>query len=225
MISKSNGNLLLSLVINMSLMDVANDIKDEIGDRFLSFDGIIDGEADPSAPTSTMDDASVKNLKALEKFAEKIIKDNESEMERLCDILKHRTFAEEYHQESKQSLQKLTAVLEEAKTVKTLTKTYRKILGYASEILVDTPEKGDAELKALSQRLTEQHKHDLDRIYHVLQDKLENQSQLLNTIKEAGEDITKFVKKLGSPFRPLPDNDNSKDAEPWKKRAAEGPKP
>lgn len=230
MISKSNGNLLLSLVINMSLMDVANDIRDEIGDRFFSFDGIIDGETDPAAPTSTMDDASIKNLKALEKFAEKIVKDNESEMDRLCAMLKHRTFAEELHQDSKVALQKLSAILEDAKTVKTLTKTYRKILGYASDVITETPEAGDAEIKALSQQLTEQHKHDLDRMYHVVQDKLENQSKILNSIKEAGDDLTKFVKKLGSPFRPLPDNDNDKKAPgedtwlPWKKRG-NGPNP
>ncbi|MDF3024936.1 MAG: patatin family protein [Alphaproteobacteria bacterium] len=228
MISKSNGNLLLSLVINMSLMDVANDIRDEIGDRFISFDGIINGEADPAAPTSTMDDASLKNLKALEKFAEKIIKDNDAEMERLCDILKHRVFAEEYHQESKNALQKLTAILEDTKTVKTLTKTYKKILGYASDIVTDTPEAGDAELKMLAQALTEQHKHDLDRIYHVVQDKLDGQNKILNSIKEAGDDLTKFVKKLGSPFRPLPpspDNDNTEaNAQPWKHRAGDKPK-
>lgn len=229
MISKSNGNLLLSLVINMSLMDVANDIKDEIGDRFFSFDGIIDGEGDPAAPTSTMDDASIKNLRALEKFAEKIIKDNDSEMDRLCETLKHRVFAEEYHQESKHSLQKLSAILEDAKTVKTLTKTYRKILGYASEIIDETPEAGDAEIKALAQRLNEQHKHDLDRIYHVQQDKLEGQSKIMNSIKEAGDDLTKFVKKLGAPFRPWPDNDNKPAGEdthqPWKKRGNTPPNP
>ena len=86
-------------------------------------------------------------------------------------------------------------------------------------------------MKALAQRLTEQHKHDLDRIYHVMQDKLENQSKILNTIKEAGDDLTKFVKKLGAPFRELPDNDNTKKDpgedtwQPWKKRSNDGQKP
>ena len=232
MISKSNGNLLLSLVVNMSLMDVANDLRDEIGDRFISFDGIINEAEDPEAPTSTMDDASIDNLKALEKFAVKIIKDNNSEMDRLCEILKHRVFAEERHHESKQAMQKLTETLEGIKTSKTLTKTYKKILGYASDIIDDTPEQGDAELKALSQRLTDQHKNDLDRIYHVLQDKLDGQSKILNSIKEAGDDITKLFKKI-SPFRELPpdpNNDNKPPGEdtwqPWKKRASgDKPKP
>lgn len=229
MVSKSNGNLLLSLVVNMSLIDVANDVRDEIGDRFISFDGVIDDG--PQAPTSTMDDASIKNLKALERFAEQIIKDNNSEMDRLCEILKHRTFAEERHHDSRIALQKLTEKLESIHTVKTLAKTYRKILGYASDILEDTPEEGDKELKMLARSLTDQHKNELDRIYNVQQDKLENQSRLINSIKEASEDITKFVKKLGSPFRPLPreDNDNTAPGEdtyqPWNRRAKGGKPP
>jgi patatin-like phospholipase/acyl hydrolase len=211
MISKSNGNLLLSLVINMSLLDVANDLKDEIGDRFISFDGIIDEENDPHSPASSMDDASDKNLKQLEKFAEKIIKDNNDEMDRLCEILKYRTMAEDRHRESKSALSALTQTLENAKTVRSLGNTYRKILSYAAEITEDTPEPGDAELKVNARKLTDQHKADLDRIYNVMQDKMENKNRLINTIKEAGEDITKFVKKIGEPFRnDPPGNDNEK---------------
>ncbi len=235
MISKSNGNLLLSLVINMSLMDVANDLREEIGDRFISFDGIIDTENDKNAPTATMDDASHENLKALEKFAEKVIKDNDTEMERLCGILQHRVFAEEHHNDSKLALQGLTTKLEDAKTVKTLGRIYHKILGYASDILDATPDDGDAELKSLSKRLTEQHKQDLDRIYNVMQDKLEGQNKILNSIKEAGDDLTKFVKKIGSPFRelpPAPENDNKQPPGdntwmPWKRRGngPDAPKP
>lgn len=210
MLSKSNGNLLLSLVINMSLMDVANDLRDEIGDRFISFDGVIDEQEDPNDPTPSMDDASKENLKALEKFAEKIIRDNGDEMDRLCEILKHRTLAENRHRESKACLTALTGVLEQAKTVKTLGKTYRKILCYTSGIMTDTPEEGDAMLKENALKLNEQHKTELDRIYNMLQNKLENQSKIINSIKEAGEDITKFVKKF-DPFRPdvpPPGNDN-----------------
>ncbi|MDE1152599.1 MAG: patatin-like phospholipase family protein [Micavibrio sp.] len=226
MISKSNGNLLLSLVINMSLMDVANDLREEIGDRFISFDGVIDVENDKDAPTATMDDASHENLKALEKFAEKVVKDNDADMERLCEILKHRAFTEERHNDSKLALQALTTRLDDAKTVKTLTRTYQKVLGYASDILTATPEDGDAELKALALRLTDTHKQDLDRMYNVLQGKLDSQNKILNSIKEAGDDITKFVKKIGSPFRELPappENDNKPPPGedtwlPWKRR-------
>lgn len=245
MLSKSNGNLLLSLVINMSLMDVANDLREEIGERFISFDGIIDPETDKDAPAPSMDDASDENLKALEKFAEKIIKDNNAEMDRLCDILKNRSMAEERHNESKQALTALSKILEDTKTVKTLARVYQKILGYASDIADATPEDGDAELKKFARRLNEQDRQDLDRFYGVIHARLDGQNKILNSIKEAGDDITKFVKKLGTPFRELPpapgnDNDNGKPPAdkappsaapeginylPWRRRSNGGPKP
>ncbi len=212
MISKSNGNLLLSLVINMSLMDVANDLKDEIGDRFFSFDGIIDEENNKNDPASSMDDASQENMKALEKFAERIIRENNDEMDRLCEVLKHRTLAEDRHRESKASLAVLSGVLEQTKTIKNLNKTYRKMLCYASGIMDDTPEEGDDILKANCAKLTEQHKTELDRIYNANVSKLENQGKIISGIKQAGDDLTRFFRKFGEPFRndplPPPDNDN-----------------
>ena len=214
MISKSNGNLLLSLVINMSLMDVANDMKDEIGDRFISFDGIIDEEGNPNDPAASMDDASPANLKLLEKFAERIIRENNDEMDRLCEILKHRTMAEDRHRESKSSLTILSDALGQAVSIKGLSKTYRKILCYASGIMDETPEDGDAVLKEHAGKLTEQHKTELDRIYNVNVSRLENQGKLVSGIKQAGEDLTKFIRKFGEPFRndplPPPNNDNDK---------------
>ena len=56
--------------------------------------------------------------------------------------------------------------------------------------MTDTPEPGDAELKTLAQSLTEQHKHDLDRIYHVVQDKLEGQNKILKSIMGSCYPIT-----------------------------------
>lgn len=211
LVSKGNGNLLISLVTSMNAIDIENDVREELGDRLVSFDGLINRDITPDDPTSTMDDASLENLKALEKFAERIIKENNTEMDRLCKILKDRGYAEELHKDSKQALQKLSEKLAEPKTVKSLAKIYRKILTYASDIenASSKPEEGDEELKALAQRLTETHKNDLDKIYNVIQDKLENQSKIINSIKEAGDDLTKFIKKVtGNDHKP-PANDDS----------------
>lgn len=212
LISPSNGSILLSLFFNMTVLDVTDDIREEIGDRLISFDGNIDPEEDKNAPSTSMDDASLHNLQMLEKFADKILQENSKEMDRLCGILKRRSFAEEHHKDSKDALQKLTEKLESAKTVKTLTKIYRKIVLYASGLDEEKPEDNDPELKALTRQLNEQHKSDLDRIYNVLQDRLENQSKILNTIKEAGDDLTKITRKIFvDPFKA--DNDN-KDQKP-----------
>jgi len=213
LVSKSSGNLLISLATSINAEDIADDVRDELGERMLSFDGFINREADPQDPTPTMDDSSAENLKALERFAEKIIKENSADIDRLCTMLKHRSYAEELHQDSKVALQALSEKLAEPKTVKSLAKLYKKILSFASGIDDGSkPEAGDAELKALARRLTETHKNDLDRIYNVIQDRLENQSKILNSIKEAGDDLTKFVKKItGIDQKPENDNQNPDD--------------
>lgn len=210
LVSKSSGNLLISLATNINANDIADDVRDEIGDRFVSFDGVIDRDADPHAPSASLDDSSAENLKSLERFAERIIKDNGTEIDRLCNMLKHRSYAEELHRDSLAALQTLAEKLAEPKTVKSLTKLYKKIISFSTGIDDgNRPEEGDAELKALAGRLTETHKSDLDRIYNVIQDKLDNQSKLLNSIKEAGDDLTKFVKKITG-LEQKPENDNRK---------------
>lgn len=216
LVSKGNGNLLISLVTSMGALDVEDDIRDEIGDRLYSFDGMINRADNPDDPTPTMDDASLENLKALERFAERIIKENNSEMDRLCKMLKDRSFAEEKHLESKKALQTLAEKLNEPKTVKSLAKLYRKILSFASGIdnSSSKPEEGDAELQALAQRLTETHKNDLDKIYNVIQDKLENQSKIMNNIREVGDDLSKFFKKaVGNDPKPPANDDANHNAD------------
>lgn len=215
LVSKANGSLILSLVLNMGAMDIATDLKEEIGDNFFSFDGCIAPEDDADSPSNSMDDASEHNLQLLEKFGEKIIADNETEMDRMCDILKHRLFAKERHLDSKEALVKLTEKLESAKTVKSLTRTYRKILRYSSGMADEKPEYRDPELQALALRLEDNHKNDLDRIYNVLQDKLENQSQILNSIRQAGDDLTQITRKIFvDPFKPDQPPPNTPDAPP-----------
>lgn len=214
LVSKSNGNLLISLATSINATDIADDVRDEIGNRLLSFDGFIDKDADPQAPSTSLDDSSPENLRALERFAEKIIKDNGSELDRLCNMLKRRSYNEELHRESLDALQKLSEKLAEPKTVKSLAKLYKKIISFSTGLDDGSkPEEGDAELKTIARRLNETHKNDLDRIYNVIQDKLENQSKILNSIKEAGDDLTKFVKKITG-IEQKPENDNRKSDGP-----------
>lgn len=216
LVSKGNGNLLISLVTSMGAIDIEDDLREELGDKLLSFDGFINKAENPDDPTPTMDDASLENLKALERFAERIIKENNTEMDRLCKILKDRTMAQEQHLDSQKALQTLSEKLGEPKTVKSLARLYRKILNYASGIenADSKTEPGDEELQALARRLTETHKNDLDKIYNVIQDKLENQSKIMNNLREVGDDLTKFFKKAVGPDRKPPANDdgNNPDA-------------
>lgn len=217
LISPANGSILLSLIVDMGMIDVQNDMKDEIGDRFFSFDGEIDLEEGADSPSISLDDARPENLKRLEKLAEKIIKNSDSDIERLCSVLKNRKFAEEKHLESLSVLQKLNDQMVNAGTVKGLMRIYLKIVHYSSGIDNVEHVPGDKEIKELSNKLSDHHKAEIDRLYRVLLDKKQHQSKILNAFKEAGEDITKITKKIFiEPFQepPPPDNDNKPPVPP-----------
>lgn len=199
LVTKENGSLLLSLIVHMTGKDVLEDIRNEIGDRLITLDGRINPEDPVNSPSASLDDATEKNLKKLERFAEQIIRDNAADVEKLCEILRNRTIAQEHHEKSLQALKTLTGKLEQQKTVKSLTGVYGKILHFASGIPAEKMEDGDAELKALAEKLTETHKGDLDRIYNVRLDKLENQGKIMGAIKDVGSDFSKSVKKIFLP--------------------------
>ena len=211
-VTKENGALLMHMIVNMNGLEVRDDVKGEIGKRYIGFDGVIDHANDPQAPSSSMDDASLKNMQDLEKFAERVLNEHTDDMQRLCTMFKERNFAAEKHAESLHALQTITAQLEESKTVKNLASSYRKILNFISDIPVPTEDivTGDDDLKHLAKKLNSQHKSELDRIYHAMQDRLESQSQIMNQIRQTADDISKFVKRI-DPFKsdaPPPANEN-----------------
>ena len=218
LVSNANGSILMSLVIKMSLRDTENDMRDQIGDRLFSFDDKINPKENNSSdsPSASMDDAREENMQRLVKHAEKIIRDNNSEIDRLCSILKNREFAEEKHLESQAALQKLTDRMAAANTVKGLMKLYLKIVNYSSDLNHANikPAPGDDEIRGLAEKLSEHHKAEIDRIYHVMLDKKQHQNRLLNAIKEAGEDITDITRKVFvEPFKgndKPPANDDNK---------------
>lgn len=217
LISPANGSILLSLIVDMGMIDVQNDMKDEIGERFFSFDGEIDLEENADSPSISLDDARPENLKRLEKLAEKIIQNNDDDIGRLCSVLKDRKFAEERHLESLSALQKLNEMMADARTVKGLMRIYLKIVHYSSGIDNVEHVPSDKEIKELSGKLSDHHKSEIDRLYRVLLDKKQHESKILNTIKEAGEDITSITKKIFvEPFQepPPPDNDNKPPVPP-----------
>ncbi|MCE9508127.1 MAG: patatin-like phospholipase family protein [Alphaproteobacteria bacterium] len=214
LVSPANGNILMSLVIKMSMRDCENDMRDEIGDRLFSFDDGVNPKNDPNSPSISMDDAREDNLKRLEKHAEKIIKDNNGEMDRLCSLLKHREFAEERHLESQDAIQKLTDKMAATNTVKGLMRLYMRIVNFSIGKEIPKPAPDDGEIKALVGKLTEHHKAEIDRIYRVMLDKKQHQNKILNAFKEAGENITDITKKIFvEPFKadpPPPANNDNK---------------
>lgn len=206
LVSKASGSILISLIVNMAIMDVAADIREEIGDRFISLDDFLDPDEDDNAPATDMDDSSLPNLKKLQAFAENIIQKNDQEINRLCGILKNREIAEEQHLESKKALQYIADLLAERKTVKSLTGLYTKVLRFSTDLDDELVER-DQKLYDICRHLNEHHKVELDRVYKVLLDKRQSENRILNSIKEAGDDITNIGKKIVDPFLPSKDGD------------------
>jgi predicted acylesterase/phospholipase RssA len=221
MLSKSQGSPLLSLVFNVSAFDTMEDLKDEIGDRLLSFDCVLDIAKDPQSPSRSLDDASDENLRRLEKAGERVIKENSTEFERVCTILTQRTFAEERHQASRTAFQKIADLLSEQNTIKSFTQLYQKILRYTTD-LDDKPEPGDENLIAACKDINEGHKEDLDRFYSAQLDRKKAGSQTLDKIRTAADDFTDVAKKIFvDPFKPKdpppPANDDNQQPDQVKK--------
>lgn len=216
MISKNKGSILMSLAINIGILDMAQDLRDELGERFVSLNGNIDFEDTRNHPSTDMDDASIENMTLLENFADRIVSENAAEFDRICKMLEERQLAEQKYTQSAQALAQLTTRMESIRTVKSLNKFYRLVLHTASglsnggqPLTPRSPEQ--AEVFALAAQLTEAHRADLYRIYNVLQDKLQNQSQIMNSMKEAGEGMDRFLKKLSGKFNGAANDDKPQD--------------
>lgn len=214
MLSKDKGSILMSLAINIGILDMAQDLRDELGDRFVSLNGNIDFEDTVNHPSTDMDDASLANMTLLENFADRIVADSGEDFDRLCRMLDERLINEQKHTQSAEALTKITERMEKIRTVKSLNRFYHLVLHSASGLANGgqplTPRNPEqAEVFALAAQLTETHRADLYRIYNVLQDKLQNQSQIMNSVKETSEGIDRFFKKISGKFNSAANDDKS----------------
>ncbi len=196
MVSKERGAVLLSLAVNIGILDMADELNEEIGDRFISFNGNIDYEDRKVHPSTEMDDARPENMKRLEVFADRIISENAADFDRLCVMLEDRLIGEQSHTRSAEALKALAAKMDTIRTVKTLTKFYRQVLKAANDMNNGQPQNAEvAEIHHLARQLNEKHRGELDKIYNLLQDKLENQNKLMNSLKEAGDNFDRLLKR------------------------------
>lgn len=202
MLSKQRGSVLMSLAINIGILDMAEDLKNELGDHFVSLNGNINYEDTANDPSSEMDDAGEKNMKLLESFADRIVAENGDEFTRLCKMLEDRLFREQDHNRSAEALAELARKMDAIYTVKSLTRMYRQVLK-ATNSIGDKPVNAEAaEIHNLAVRLTEKDRAELDKIYNLQHDKLSSQNGLMNSVKEAGESIDRMFKKLTGSFNP-----------------------
>ena len=203
--TKSDGPSILSMSFSMFTHDVIGLLKEEIGGNMFEFDGKINTD-DPDKPSDSIVDASKENLENLEKFAEKIIDNNEDSLQRLCKMLKHKTYVEDLHNESAKALHEINKELSNTKTVKQLNRLYTKIVEYSCDIPEDFEvSEEDRPLLEKAQKLTERHKTQLDRIYQAQKDEM--QSDKLSIFKRWGRAFTNSRKEKEAQDK-KPSNDN-----------------
>lgn len=210
MLSKARGSILMSLASNISLLDTADDLKDELGDHFIALNGYIDYEDKVAHPSPDMDRATPANMKLLEAFADQIVSDSADDFNRLCRMLEERLFAEQDHCQSAEALRVLAARMDDIHTVKSLTRFYRQALKGINDLGTPPQNEDAADIQRLARLLNDKHRAELDKIYNLLQDKLENQNKIANAARETGDNIGKMFKKLTGRFN----GEAGKDAPP-----------
>lgn len=208
MLSKGRGSILMSLAFNISLLDTSDDLKEELGDRFIGLNGYIDYEDKVSHPSTEMDRATPANMKLLEAFADQIVANSAEDFNRLCKLLEDRLYAEQVHCQSDAALRSLAAQMDGIRTVKSLTRFYRQVLKGVNDLGSPPQNEEAAAIHRLARQLNEKHRAELDKIYNLLQDKLENQSKIGNAARETGDNISRMFKKLTGGFNDKAGNDD-----------------
>ncbi|TVQ85430.1 MAG: hypothetical protein EA357_00570 [Micavibrio sp.] len=214
----------VGLMIYMNEAAVLDDLREEIGEKLISLNGLINDYAPDIEPSIRLDDASEKNLDELCRYAERMLEEKSGEVERLCDILKNKVYVDESYTQSRAALAGLTDILADTKNPKELNIAYTKVVKYSSDMDVkDVPEE-DQKIFDLARTLREDHLSQLDRIVDVLREKKRHQNS-------AG---TKFKNGLRAVFMPWTlwkkkdksetANDNRSEDSGQKKRSG-GPKP
>jgi len=196
LVSKSNGSVIINMTTDMVTLDINNDLKDEIGDLFFSFDKPIDNTT-PDAPQGSLDNADPENMKNLEKFAENLIDEMNDDLDKLCGLLKEGVYAEELNTKSKKTMQELVDIMSATNNSKELGQVYNKIVKYSSDLEeAEEIEKGDEKIAELSSQLLEKHMDQLDRIFARLQAKKQYRA------KHPKESVFKrWANKLTNPFK------------------------
>lgn len=202
LISKKNGSIIINMALDMTQLDVNETLKEEIGERFFSFDGPID-LTDPKSPTNAIDNATEANMVALEKFAEKMVLENNDTVSRLCNILLHKTHADTLHKNSENALQELYEIMTETKNIQELNKVYTKIVKFSSDLPKNDPETADENISKLASSLVDSHKMQLDRIYNALAHEKQTDTAKKTMMKK----ISGFFNSLIDPPWPEPPGD------------------
>lgn len=182
LMNRTIANLMSTLLFRAATADSVQEMKEELGDRFFSFNFIIDPRKNPGDPTPDFDDGSRDNMLRYERRVKKEIAEKDgAEIDRFCKYIADRSpapdpraeknpdFAEKTSPESDLSCRTLAAMLEQQKSTARLKQLYFKIVLYSD---FEAPAaKADEKLHELCKNMREREKDRLDQIYHEVLEK------------------------------------------------------
>lgn len=163
-VRSQDGTSILGISTEMTVQDIVNDVKEELGEDFFRFNRTID-KTDPNNPDSSMDNSHEDNLNKLLGFAEKMIEEQDQKIDRLCKILQDKLCIDQLYINSRHALSELSETLTQIDDPKALSKLYTKIAEYTSDIEDPKVPEQDQDLFNRCKQLTDRHKDQLKTIY------------------------------------------------------------
>lgn len=165
-VNSARGASIFNVSVEMTMRDVLNDLRDDIGDDLYRIDALIDPD-DINAPNMNLTDAKKENIDKLLIAADKAIEKHDEQIDQLCEILLARHHMENKYDQSAEAFGELVERLNACETSTEISKLYALIMQYSSDIDDLKVSPNNAEIAELSEKLQPMHKTQLEEIYDV----------------------------------------------------------
>ncbi len=210
---------LMSLITSIPGDSSVQFMKDLLGDNMISIDSHIDPHRDPNAPSTNMVDALKGNMDKLEKWADKLVEDNDAVISNICDIITTRSIASRDFETSQKAYEELSTMLLNKNTVPGLIRFYDTVMQYVEEPTRTAPS-DERDVKENALQLVKHHVDDLRDLYHLVLDKKNHDhtltglfNSIVSTAQEGIENTQEKFKNAFNKLFGLSDNDNKKDSD------------
>lgn len=210
-VSSARGASIFNVSVEMTMRDILNDLRDDIGEDLFRFNPVVDPD-DINAPSMNLTNAKSTNIEKLMIAADKAIEARDEDIDRLCELLLARHHIEQKYDHSTEAFSKLAEILNNCETSVELSKLYSQIVQYSSNLKDLKVSSKDQELYDLADCLQPLHKEQLEEIYDVRHKALVEAEVIEKKSKSFWSKFNIFARKT-----PKTSNDNKKKPEAPKK--------
>ncbi len=209
-INSDKGTSVFSVAAEMTIRDIINDLREELGEDLFRLDALIDPD-EPDAPSMSLTNAKEENMQRLLKAADKMIDMHDERIDELCQVLLARHHMEQQFALSTDAFNALSDQLSDCNSSKKLNRLYGLINQYSSNLKESAVPSDDRPLYQACQKLSPAHREQLGEIYEVKHEALveeEVKIQKSGGIKSWFNFLRRNPKDTPAD-RPGNDNDNS----------------